>query len=107
MRTLPAADILPHSIPRSVTNEAIATGKVCAVLLVNITAKRNSLQQRMKAKIAVAMIPGAAIQSGRLIEFDRNIFKETDQGPNHIGQVERGIDDDQTNARIEQPDPSE
>lgn len=43
------------------------------------------------------------IQRRRLIELDRNLFEKADHGPDDVRQIERGIDDNQTDSGIEHP----
>ena len=63
------AAIGPHSSPRSVINPAITTGSVLDLLILKITANKNSFQAPTNAKIADAMIPG--LVSGKMISKNR------------------------------------
>ena len=56
--TLPAAIMIPHDTPMSVTKPASSNGSVGAFLLVRMMANRKSFQARTMLKIADAARPG-------------------------------------------------
>ena len=61
----PAAVICPHKTSLSVTNVAIATGKVFTLIDVNNRAIKNSFQEIIRQNIDIATKPGFVI--GRII----------------------------------------
>ena len=67
MIMMPAAEIKCQSTPSSAWNIDSPTGKVTALLVVMITAKRNSFHASMKQKIAAVITPGRAIGTTTLM----------------------------------------
>src|SRR5215204_6551533 len=60
MATTASADACPQLEPCEPEKPATATGSVTALVRVKTTAKRNSIQLKMKAKVPVAISPGTA-----------------------------------------------
>src|SRR5215216_5798876 len=65
MATTASADACPQLEPCEPEKPATATGNVTALVRVKTTAKRNSIQLKMKAKVPVAISPGTA--SGKVM----------------------------------------
>src|SRR3970282_864418 len=64
-----------------------ATGRVCALVAVRMSAKRNSFQEKMKTKIAVTTNPGAARGSA----MRRNAENQEQPSTSALSSSSRGI----------------
>ena len=67
MIMMPAAEIKCQSTPSSAWNIDSPTGRVTALLVVMITAKRHSFHASMKQKIAAVITQGRAIGTTTLM----------------------------------------
>ena len=94
----------------------MATGSVTALVRVKTTAKRNSIQLKMKAKLPVAIRPGTArgksdgterlqpgraIDEGTLFDLGRYRLEVGAHHPDDEGEIEDGVENDQRGVRVE------
>src|SRR3990170_8686265 len=63
MDAAPSAAMLPQAVPIEVTKVDETTGTVLSDVVVRVSAKRNSVQLKMKQRTAVAAMPPLAIGS--------------------------------------------
>src|SRR5215218_9780195 len=71
--TTESAQARPQFEPWAPVNPEMTTGKVTALVRVNTTANRNSVQAKMKAKTVVAISPGSASGSVILAKAQRRV----------------------------------
>ena len=115
----PAAAIGPHRSGSS-RSGSTPTGTVCAFgVAVSVSAMRKSLYVAITPKIAVAARPGAAsgrmirriaeeprvaVDERRLLDVVRDLVEEALHHPDDEARVDPGVDEDQAEAGVEQPE---